>query len=35
MAKQDLSNFSMPVRIVMGIIAIAMIVWMLKWSGTI
>lgn len=35
MAKQNLSNFSIPGRIFFGVIAILMILWMLRLSGII
>jgi hypothetical protein len=35
MATKDLPKFSIPGRIFMGVIAIAMIAWMLRLSGII
>jgi hypothetical protein len=34
-AQQDLPKFSIPGRILMGAIAIAMIAWMLRLSGVL
>ncbi len=35
MPKPNLPNFSLPVRIVFGIIAVWLIYWLLKTTGTI
>ena len=35
MPKPDLPNFSLPMRIVVGIIALWLVYWLLKTTGTI
>jgi hypothetical protein len=35
MAKPDLPNFSIPGRIVFGIIALLMVLWLLRLSGIV
>jgi hypothetical protein len=35
MAKKDLAKFSMPARIIFGVVAVLMIVWLLRLSGIV
>ncbi len=35
MAKPDMPNFSLPKRIIFGVIAIFLVLWMLRLSGIV